>query len=278
MAYAGEPAKVAAMTQPSDQAAPSPHTAPPVVPPDRITAEYFKDYFTDSGNLLVSPLKWSGGDWLTAGVVVGTTAGLFLVDTDIRKFAQDNQSPAGDAIAGLGSALGNPLYTLPALGGFYLYGHLYEDPKARHTTLLAVESLVISGAFSWTLKLATQGHRPFTGQPPNFWHEATTEDMLNPSFPSGHTTAAFSLASVFAEEYADNPYVPPVAYGLATLTGLARIYEDKHWASDVFFGATLGYFVGKTVVRYHSVLADVPVKVLPTVSKGGFGLMAEYRF
>ena len=147
----------------------------------------------------------------------------------------------------------------------------------RRTSLLAVESLAISGVFTWTVKLAAQRPRPYTGESPTSWNgpKLKTGDT---SFPSGHTTVAFSLASVIAEEYGTNPFVPPIAYGLATLTAFARIYDNKHWASDAFFGAAIGYFVGKTVVRYHTALSDTPLKILPTVSQQGFGMMAEYRF
>ena len=64
--------------------------------PDRITGEYVKDYFTDTGRIIASPVNWSGSDWLTAGLVIGATSGLVLADTEIRNFAQKNQSSAGD--------------------------------------------------------------------------------------------------------------------------------------------------------------------------------------
>jgi membrane-associated phospholipid phosphatase len=256
-----------------------PGTAPLSHPeqPDRITGEYIKGYFTDTGKMLASPVNWDGSDWLKAGLVIGATSGLFFADTGIRDFAQKNQSSPGDKVAAVGNVLGDPLYTLPPLGLFYLYGHLNDDPKARQTSLLAVESLAISGIFTWTLKLTAQRPRPFTGEASSRWNGPSLK-IANYSFPSGHTTTAFSIATVLAEEYDNNPYVPPIAYGLATLTGFARIYDDKHWASDAFIGGAIGYFVGKAVVRYHMVQSGTALKILPTVSKQGFGLMAEYRF
>jgi membrane-associated phospholipid phosphatase len=227
--------------------------------------------------MLASPVQWDGCDWLKTGLVIGVTSGLIFADADIRDIAQRNQSSIGDKGATLGNALGNPLYTLPPLGLFYLYGQIYEDPKARRTSLLSVESLAISGAFTWTIKLTAQRPRPFTGETPDTWYGPSLK-AGDYSFPSGHTTAAFSVASVVAEEYGNNPYVPPIAYGLATLTAFARIYDDKHWASDAFFGGAIGYFVGKAVVRYHAVQSKTPLKILPTVSQQGFGMIAEYRF
>jgi membrane-associated phospholipid phosphatase len=249
----------------------------PSAQPDSISGEYVKGYFTDTGRMLVSPASWDGTDWLKAGLVIGATSGLYFADADIRNFAQRNQSPAGNKGATVGNALGNPLYTLPPLGLFYLYGHFNEDPKARRASLLAVESLAISGAFTWTIKLAAQRPRPFTGETPTTWNGPKFK-IADTSFPSGHTTAAFSIASVLAEEYGNNQFVPPIAYGLATLTGFARIYDNKHWASDAFFGGAVGYFVGKAVVRYHTVPGNTALIILPTVSQQGFGMMAEYRY
>lgn len=256
---------------------PGPSAAVQQAQPDRITSEYLSGYLTDTGKIIVSPVQWDGSDWLAAGLVIGATAGLYAADADIRDYAGKNQGPAGRTAADVGNALGNPLYTLPPLGLLYLYGHYSEDPKARRTALLAAESLAVSGAFTWTLKMAVQRSRPFTGESPGSWH-GPGFSSTNTSFPSGHTTASFSIASVIAEEYGHIPALPPIAYSLAALTGFARVYDNKHWASDVFFGGAIGYFVGKSVVRYHTGAGGSAVRVLPTVSQQGFGLMAEYRF
>jgi membrane-associated phospholipid phosphatase len=98
------------------------------------------------------------------------------------------------------------------------------------------------------------------------------------SFPSGHASDAFSIASVFAEMY-DNRAVGISAYTIASLVGLQRLYADRHWASDVFAGAVLGTIVGKSVVYLHKKDKDsaylVPI-VDPT--DGRFGLMLVKRF
>jgi hypothetical protein len=76
------------------------------------------------------------------------------------------------------------------------------------------------------------------------------------SFPSGHTTTAFAVAAAMtaqADAWCDDCvwYVGPVMYGGAALAGLARMYDNKHWASDVIVGAAIGAFSGRKVVRYH---------------------------
>jgi membrane-associated phospholipid phosphatase len=78
------------------------------------------------------------------------------------------------------------------------------------------------------------------------------------SFPSGHTTIAFTFASAVASETqrwwpGSRWILGPLLYSSAVLTGVSRIYNNEHWASDVMAGAALGTFTGVKVVRYmHS--------------------------
>jgi membrane-associated phospholipid phosphatase len=79
---------------------------------------------------------------------------------------------------------------------------------------------------------------------------------VNASFPSGHTTAAFATAAAFVAEVDEKwpgraRYVAPVVFTLATGVGLSRMYDDKHWASDVVMGAAIGTFAGLKVVRFN---------------------------
>jgi len=67
--------------------------------------------------------------------------------------------------------------------------------------------------------------------------------------------AAFALASTVTSESQrwwprETWVVAPVTYGLATLVGLSRMYNNAHWASDVVLGAAIGTFSGIKVVRY----------------------------
>ncbi|MCK4346267.1 MAG: phosphatase PAP2 family protein [Bacteroidales bacterium] len=46
--------------------------------------------------------------------------------------------------------------------------------------------------------------------------------------------------------------VPVVAYSIATLTGISRVYENKHWSSDVLIGAVFGYAMGKLIYNKNN--------------------------
>jgi membrane-associated phospholipid phosphatase len=76
------------------------------------------------------------------------------------------------------------------------------------------------------------------------------------SFPSGHAGMAFAAAAAVTSETSkwwpkSTWYVAPVMYGGAALVAISRMYDNRHWASDVVMGAAIGTFSGLKVVRYH---------------------------
>lgn len=77
-------------------------------------------------------------------------------------------------------------------------------------------------------------------------------NLFHVSFPSGHTTVAFSLATMIAQEYPKPIIIPILAYGFATCTALGRINGNYHWASDVLMGASIGYFTSKLVFNSNN--------------------------
>jgi membrane-associated phospholipid phosphatase len=236
---------------------------------------YWKGYIEDTGEIVTSPARWEGSDWIRASLVVGMTVGLYALDQEIRDWAQDSRNGTSDDISAVFEKVGNGLYLLPSLGVFYLYGHLAEDGKARRAALLSLESLVLSGVFTNVLKYSTHRHRPNSGDPYDTWDGPglSTSDL---SFPSGHATTAFSVLTVIASEYGEHTAVPIIAYSAAALAALSRVHDDKHWASDVFFGSALGYFTARAVLRYNE--GDSRFMVYPVAREGGAMLMVTYRF
>ncbi len=152
------------------------------------------------------------------------------------------------------------VYTLAALG---TYGFIFKNQKLKTTTLLATQSYITSGAVSFAVKFLSGRQRPSyadnytldakpTFHGPFYKMVDANGVRSNSSFPSGHTTGAFSAATVYALEYKNKPLVPIISYSFATLIGLSRITENKHWFTDIVAGAGLGYLTGLQVVNnYH---------------------------
>ena len=240
-----------------------------------LNSDYFLNIFSDTKYILLSPFRWQARDWVKAGLVLGATGGLFLLDDEIRDFIQDERSTTTDDIASVFEPFGNGGYTFGGLVGFYLYGRVFENSKAERTALLAVESFAVTGIFTFALKFSTGRARPQSARDSGEWSGPNLDDV---SFPSGHTSSAFSIATVLASEYKNKPWVPPVAYGLATLTGLSRLNDNKHWASDVFLGGALGYFIAKTVLKLHSNKKGRHYTIYPRLSRKEVGLDFAMRF
>ena len=79
--------------------------------------------------------------------------------------------------------------------------------------------------------------------------EPRPDGSANNSFPSGHTTTAFMGAHMFHKEYKHkSPFYSIAAYALATMTGVLRQLNNRHWISDVATGAGLG--IGVTEFSY----------------------------
>jgi hypothetical protein len=81
------------------------------------------------------------------------------------------------------------------------------------------------------------------------------------AWPSGHTSSSFTVASVLDEFYGPKVGIP--AYALASLVAYRMVDTGDHWASDVVFGATLGWVVGHTIAGKHKQLEVAGFTVLP---------------
>lgn len=70
------------------------------------------------------------------------------------------------------------------------------------------------------------------------------------SFPSGHTANSFAAAEFLRQEYKDiSPWYGYAGYTVATATGVLRMYNNKHWLSDVVAGAGIGIL--STKIAYY---------------------------
>ena len=216
----------------------------------RLDSHYLAGILHDTGRITVSPLHWSGGDYLTAGGLLLAGTALYTRDSRIRDRAQRWRGGFSDDISRAVKPFGDGRYTLPALGALYLYGRLGSDFKASGTALLGVESFAVAGLFTGALKDLAHRHRPSSGDPYDSW-DGPALSVENQSFPSGHSSAAFAVMTVIAKQYGNHRWVPPLAYGIATLTALSRVNDNAHWSSDVLFGSAIGFFTARAVLHCH---------------------------
>ena len=226
---------------------------------------YFTLLVDDIKQQVTAPFHLKGKDWLKVGQFALLTGAVAFADEPLQRSALRlrNRSHAVRTVSRYVTNFGGLYegYTLAALGA---YGYLFKSEKTKTTTLLATQAYITAGAIESVLKLLSGRQRPSYYDPNSVEAEPVFHgpfykpgdlvngNKLNSSFPSGHTTVAFAAATVYAMEYRDRPLVPIISYSAATLIGLSRITENKHWATDVLVGAALGYLCGRQVVNnYH---------------------------
>lgn len=219
---------------------------------------YFKKYWTDTKAIVTSPARWQQRDWVKVGILVSGTASLSLADQSVKNLFQSNRNNQLDYVSKnfLEPFGGN--YSFLVISGFLAHGILAKNKRSINTGLLVIESYVLSSLIVQIPKYVVGRQRPNNGQGDGPF--AFKGPFQGTSFPSGHTTVSFALASVIATQYRENKWVPVTAYSIASLVGLSRIYDNKHWLSDVVAGAAIGTLVGNLVSHRtsYSKLTIVP--------------------
>jgi len=144
----------------------------------------------------------------------------------------------------------------------YAVGRVSHSDRLAELGLRGTEALFVGEGFANVLKYSFGRARPFvdTVSPnPDDWQLLRGLHRGDPyrSFPSGHTVAAFAAAAAVSSEtsrwWPQATYygIGPALYAGAIAVGASRMYENRHWASDVIMGAAIGTFAGTKVVRYH---------------------------
>ncbi|MEO8819288.1 MAG: phosphatase PAP2 family protein [Ginsengibacter sp.] len=211
------------------------------------------------------PFHLKKKDWGNLGGCTAITFALSFADEPIQQSAlrlKNRKTSVNDISNGLSDF--GAVYEVVTVAGIGAYGLIISNNKLVNTTLLASQAYITSGAAMTFIKLLAGRTRPSyypagVEAEPRFlglFHRKLNDangTNENSSFPSGHTTVAFAVATVFASEYKDNPWVSVVSYTTASLIGASRITQNKHWITDVVVGAALGYVTGKLVDNnYHS--------------------------
>ena len=215
----------------------------------------------DTTHISREPLFTGRDAWVAAGFIVGTVA-MYPAD---RHFARKLQTPGNqenrflrDAASGF-RFMGTPGSMIIGVS-MYGVGRIAKIDRMADLGLHGTEALIIATQTVGLIKGVAGRARP----------EVSIDDERNfrfgrgfgknsdhyRSFPSGHSAMGFAAAAAVTSETSkwwpkSTWYIAPVMYGGATLIAASRMYNNKHWASDVVMGAAIGTFAGTKVVRYH---------------------------
>ena len=152
-------------------------------------------------------------------------------DHEIQKEVKNNLKGYGKI-----GTYGGVWYTIAGITlSTYIVGRLRGDEKMINTGKALIESQIITQVATNALKFAVRRRRP--------------DGSERTSFPSGHASATFALASTVDSLYGHKIGLP--IYAFAGFVGFTRISENKHFTSDVLFGAALGTSIGMATAKVH---------------------------
>jgi membrane-associated phospholipid phosphatase len=300
-AFASEPATEPAISAPGDlERAKIAHLpAPAERPVDSFTRPFLGEGLRyPSANLLTRfvadlpaiPMNigyWSGGDIaLVTGVTLGV--GLLMVpfnpSVDVR-IQEWSHRTFGDRHRGFvlwtipgDIAIWGTIWgaTLGALG----YGVLADVPELRETVSLMVEGFALAQVYQLAFKLALGREGPMNGSGQGVIHGPAASLSLFPAgTPSGHAATLYGMLGVLCE-YWRQPALTAALHVFGLFFAATIVIDDYHFVSDVLWGATMGYFLGRWVVHHRSSrfryvgLEAVHVSLAP--APGGLGVRATF--
>jgi membrane-associated phospholipid phosphatase len=187
-----------------------------------------------------------------------------------RAFAERTAGGGQDA-AGVFSRLGDRPTAILLVGTTWLASRWAGNVRMQRASSLSAEALIDAGLYSTLLKRVSGRARP-----------GEAAGSAN-SFPSGHATGAFAVATVLSGEFGEKRWVPWLAYGTAGLVAASRVSLGRHFPSDVLAGAVLGHSMGRMVLHREGAAAEPAAawgRFEPQFDpeSGGLGLAWRYEW
>lgn len=196
----------------------------------------------DAAGFYTAPFAWDGESVVHASVFSGATLLAFAADGGLRKEMLTVQHSSLNRVFYTTELLGQLRGWQYACGAMYATGWLAGDDEVRVTGRLMIESIIIGGVTAIVVQTGLGRSRPFVEKGAFDFNPFTTQEK-HLAFPSGHAVVAFGMASVLAERV-DEPVFDVAVYSLATISVIGRVYQDKHWLSDIVVGSAIGLATG----------------------------------
>jgi membrane-associated phospholipid phosphatase len=138
----------------------------------------------------------------------------------------------------------------------YIVGRARDQPKVAHLGMDLLQAQILSEILVEPLKFAVHRERP--------------DGSNHQSFPSGHASVTFATATVIERHLGWRKSI--LGYAIASYVAMSRIHDNRHYLSDVVFGAAVGSIAGRTVVHHEADYWAFSPVALPG---GGVALMVS---
>jgi membrane-associated phospholipid phosphatase len=204
--------------------------------------------------------------WYEAAIALGTVGLATVADEPMTRTVQRHRSNTAADVATIFRQQGEPWYYATISLGVFGAGVVANSPDLRRAGRRLALSVGASGLTTAIIKRLVGRSRPNEGVGAYNFHPFTSLAdsagiQARGAFPSGHTTAAFAVATSLADDI-HNPVASVVLYTMAAGAGWSRIYDTRHWLTDTMFGAILGITTAKIVSGRWRVFGWRPPAVL----------------
>ncbi|HXI32238.1 MAG TPA: phosphatase PAP2 family protein [Vicinamibacterales bacterium] len=190
-----------------------------------------------------------------AGVGGGVALAVHPWDQTLNQHLVSHSDPVDDAFAP-GKYIGDTAVQVALSLGTYTWGRAFTQPKVAHLGMDLIQAQLITEMLVQPIKFAVGRERP--------------DHSNNQSFPSGHAAVTFATATVIERHLGWRYSV--LAYTLASYVATTRLHDNRHYLSDVVFGAAVGTIAGRTVVHHPS---DYWTFMPVSVPGGGVALLVS---
>ncbi|MEN8144974.1 MAG: phosphatase PAP2 family protein [Gemmatimonadota bacterium] len=198
-----------------------------------------------------TPTGWrTPHDLLLGGIVVGSflliepLAGL---ESEVNPDLDGRTAPFRRAARSIGKLQVGAVVT----SATFLTGLAIRSPTVTRVGLHSLESVLVSQIAAEAIKVTVGRARPSQHAGPDSFEPFTTDREFH-SFPSGHSTQAFALATTLSGELREEaPWLPFVLYPGATWVAITRVQDERHWITDVVAGAALGVLSANVLGRLN---------------------------
>jgi membrane-associated phospholipid phosphatase len=195
--------------------------------------------------------------------LIGSATALAIspADQEISRSMYNHAHEFGDA-----GEIAGEIVTDVITGGAFIASRLTKNEHFRAFGYTVAQAYITNGILTQGIKYATQRMRP--------------DGSDSQSFPSGHTSSTFALATVVTNYYGKKWGIP--LYAFAGLVGVSRIEKGRHWPSDILAGAALGYISGRTAIvgtkRELSRHKTARLMIMPTFGRDWRGVSAYISY
>ncbi|WP_447969137.1 phosphatase PAP2 family protein [Nitrospira sp. M1] len=173
-------------------------------------------------------------------VVVGGVGALSQIDFPIIQFIRATPNQTIEHLGRIGNQLGHGSTLIIISLLLVLSGYAWKHHKLKQIGIQTLVAHGISGLITQIIKHSIGRPRPRLAHQEHWQIGPSFQSGLD-AFPSGHSSASFAVAAVFAKHF---PRFAWILYGSATFVALSRIMKGSHFPSDACIGAFLGYVIG----------------------------------